>query len=241
MGGIGALGGVSAVGGIFVPQLSIQLDSALIWLKANTLTGADGSAVTTWANDGTGEDFTQATSGNKPTLQTAEQNGLSVVRFDGTDDFLSSAAGMSLTQPCMFYGVASRTGNLTASSVLVTQTTEAIAAGFDVTSGEWYTYTNPALVDQAAANSAFHVLACFYNEAGVGTSLMYMDSLTGAGKTLDAGNVSADTFHVGATAAAASPLAGDIAELLMFQGTHTVAQRNLVINYLATKWGVTLS
>ena len=94
------------------------------------------------------------------------------------------------------------------------------------------------MVDQAAANSAFHMMSAHFNGA---TSTMYMDSVTGAAKTLDAGDIAGDTFHIGATSAAGAPLAGDIGEILVFSGTHTAVQRTLVTNYLSAKWGITLS
>jgi len=215
-------------------DLRVQLDSALIWLKADSLTGADGSAVTTWANEGTGQDFTQATAGNKPTLQTAELNGLSVVRFDGTDDVLLSAAAMSADQPCTFYCVAKRTGNLAAYNVILTQDPEVIAAGYANSANVWYVYTGTALTTQAATDSAFHYLTGTYN---VAASIMRADG-TAATVTLDDSEVTADTWAVGATNAAAAPLAGDIAEILLFTVLHTASQIAVVQNYLKTKWGL---
>lgn len=53
---------------------------------------ADGDPVTAWPGQGTSSyDAAQATSGNRPTLQTNEANGLPVVRFDGTDDWLETS------------------------------------------------------------------------------------------------------------------------------------------------------
>lgn len=59
------------------------------WLDASTLSGVDGSSVATWADSYGSVDFTAA-GGNQPTLQTNEQNGKNVVRFDGTDDVMSA-------------------------------------------------------------------------------------------------------------------------------------------------------
>jgi hypothetical protein len=57
-----------------------------VWLDADAIGGADGDPVTTWANPGSGAD---ATGASGQTLQTNEINGLPVVRFDGTDDFMT--------------------------------------------------------------------------------------------------------------------------------------------------------
>ena len=241
MSGVSGLGGLSATPGSLngAGGGSIQLGGALIWLAADKITGlADGEALTTWINTGTGANFTQAVAGNKPTYQTLEIGTLPIVRFDGNNDLLSAAAVMSLTQPCMIYWVAKRTGNTSAYNVGVTQTTETIAFGFNAGVNTWYTYSNPALVTQAASDNAFHLMICHYN---AGSSTMYMDSLTGAAKVLDSGDITNGTFHVGATSGAAAALAGDIAEILVFSSAHTAAERTLVSNYLAAKWGITLS
>lgn len=61
------------------------------WWKADAITGlADGDAVSTWADSsGNGLDATQ-TGTARPTYKTGILNSLPVVRFDGTDDLLST-------------------------------------------------------------------------------------------------------------------------------------------------------
>jgi len=69
------------------------------WLKADAIGGlSGGDPVATWTAS-TGNNATQATSGNRPTYQTAVVNGHPVVRFDGTDDYLEFAGlGAALTE-----------------------------------------------------------------------------------------------------------------------------------------------
>lgn len=72
-----------------------------LWLKADSLALSDGDPVATWADSsGLGNNATQGTSGFRPTFQTNELFGLPVVRFDGSDDYLTipvSHSGTSLT------------------------------------------------------------------------------------------------------------------------------------------------
>ena len=85
MGGIGGLGGNGGLGGILNPELSVQLDSAAVWLRPESLSALnDGDKVATWPNEGTLADATQ-TGDPRPDYKTAIQNGLAVVRFDGTE------------------------------------------------------------------------------------------------------------------------------------------------------------
>lgn len=72
------------------------------WHKANgtlwqdsartTPASADGDPVGAWDDEsGNGGHQTQATDSLRPTLQTGEVNSLPVVRFDGSDDYLSGS------------------------------------------------------------------------------------------------------------------------------------------------------
>lgn len=65
-----------------------------LWLAADRITGlADASPVTTWSDlSGNGRDATQATAGAKPTFKPGIIGGKPVVRFDGIDDYLATAA-----------------------------------------------------------------------------------------------------------------------------------------------------
>jgi hypothetical protein len=58
------------------------------WWKADAISAADGDPLTQW-DDSTGN--ARHLTGGSPSYQTAELNGLPVVRFDGTDDNFSVA------------------------------------------------------------------------------------------------------------------------------------------------------
>jgi hypothetical protein len=74
----------------------------LLWrLKADDLTGSDGSAVQSWA-DSSGNNVTaaaQATVGLRPVLSLNAVNGHKAVKFDGTNDYLAlSGTALDLTR-----------------------------------------------------------------------------------------------------------------------------------------------
>lgn len=69
------------------------------WNKADALALSDGTAVSSWTATA-GNAATQGTGGSQPLFKTAVKNGLPAIRFDGTDDFLATAAwGVEQTQP----------------------------------------------------------------------------------------------------------------------------------------------
>jgi hypothetical protein len=80
---------------------SLPSTGLLLRYKADDLTGANGSAVTSWPeSSGNGHPAaTQATPTNQPTLLTNSINGHKTVSFSGTDDFLAmSGSALAVTQ-----------------------------------------------------------------------------------------------------------------------------------------------
>ncbi len=72
-----------------------------IWLKCDagvysdlgTTPATDTQSVEQWNDQsGNGRHFTQTTSGSRPVLHTNSVNGLPVIRFDGSDDFMAFAS-----------------------------------------------------------------------------------------------------------------------------------------------------
>jgi hypothetical protein len=94
MGGAGGnSGGTAGVGGTSVPQEQ----KLMLWLNSTTITGlADGANIATWA-DGSGNGRNVSAAGTPPTYRANQMNGLPVVRFDGSDDELSTAGNIGLS------------------------------------------------------------------------------------------------------------------------------------------------
>lgn len=95
-----------------LPWTPAQIATAL-WLDAdagNTLFDSDvggsqsinGGAVGRWQDkSGNARTFTQSTSANRPTLITSSLNGKSIVYFDGSNDFMISAATIATIIPTL--------------------------------------------------------------------------------------------------------------------------------------------
>jgi len=75
-----------------IKMLPDQVSDCVLWLRSDDLV-TSGSNVTTWNNKvNSNKNAGQSTATKQPTLQTNQINGLSAVRFDGTDDCLTIAS-----------------------------------------------------------------------------------------------------------------------------------------------------
>ena len=75
-----------------IKMLPDQVSDCVLWLRSDDLV-TSGSNVTTWNNRvNSNKNAGQATATKQPTLVSNQINGLSAVRFDGTDDCLTIAS-----------------------------------------------------------------------------------------------------------------------------------------------------
>jgi hypothetical protein len=96
-----------------VPFSPTDIAGCKLWLAADgtlwqdsartTPATADGDPVGAWDDaSGGGNHATQATAGFRPLLKTAIVNSKPVIRFDGTDDFLSAAIAADASVTAFF-------------------------------------------------------------------------------------------------------------------------------------------
>lgn len=80
-------------------QAPTQVSNMTQWLSATTLQGtSNGSAVSTWTDkSGNNRNATQPLTTRQPTYRTNAINGQATVRFDGTDDTMSTTGGIAQT------------------------------------------------------------------------------------------------------------------------------------------------
>ena len=228
------------------------IDSNTVWLDANTLSATltDGASVTSWTDaSGTLEAFAEAT--NPPTFKTSIINSRPVVRFDGTNDLLTSTSQLST-----FLAVGAKT------VFLVVKTPSAFQSG-DTLCGIMNSVPYVTGGPSANCRLGIHVL-----NTGVLNTVNYdgsQDVLTG--DTLSASTTYVLTYQHDGTnqtsqvnaATADSGASGnsdsladtlllgnystvfaevDIAELIMYNTVLTTAQKARVREYLRSKYAI---
>ena len=232
-----------------------------LWLKADDLSGADGSVVTTWADaSGNGNDAIQSTSGREPLFySTSSLNSMPIVRFDGSDDqmivadadILDNSSGLSLF-------AAIRPANLDGNprGILGKRLNFSNTSEYAYT---WFFYTSNALyTDIVTSNDRFNTGGTTYaNATNYLLNLLYDGSLASGVRSniYDAENnivTAAETStsiingNTGLTLGALNAdygtyLGADYGEVIHFNLAVNTAQRILINNYLSAKYNIALT
>jgi hypothetical protein len=205
------------------------------WLKADAISASDGDPVATWEDSHTSnKDAAQATSGSRPTYQTSEINGLPVVRFDGTDDFMTVAGivnnDATRTLFCVVRLVALNSGDY----VLAFATN----AGIRNTSAYQYFANSGGTGVAIGANDVggAHIIAIRWNSTG--SADVYYDS--GSATNFDPDDVyqanTPNALHLGSRVAGAIPSQVDFGEVLVYDSALSDTDLDDVRGYLSDKW-----
>lgn len=211
-----------------------------LWLKGDgvfwqdgartTPATADGDPVGAW-DDASGEDnhATQATANARPLLKLNVKNGLPVVRFDGTDDFLSSL--LTVAQPGTVFIVASRSA--TGERHMIDGTTELARwlVGGDV-GGNWVIYAG-SVVTTSAQDTNWHLHTAVFD--GASSSHRVDAASAGSG---DAGALALTNPLIGAGQGHILFHQGDIAEVLIYDSALGTTDRDSVEAYLDAKYSI---
>ena len=236
------------------------LGDCALWLDASdesTLTDAGSGACSAWADkSGAALDMGQSTSGNRPTITSAGINGLTVLDFDGTDDFMELALGDKVSN--------ASDGSYTVFVVAQTNTTSGVhhivchdPSGNRVAQ---YARINDTAFETIGFNDGGTVP---YNDSApttVATATPYVFESVGGSSRVEAfvngssdGGLAAPStlsietptgtqeLSVGARMSGTSPNApwdGYIGEVIAFREELSAADREIVRLYLANKWGI---
>lgn len=218
-----------------------QLSGLQLWLDASQLALADNAQVASWTDlSGNGYNATQATEAKRPTFKTGIQNGLPIIRFDGLDDFLQTAAFLAaLSQPNTIFIVfiSNRTGDpgeVICDGIVGTSRhmfgSSSLAAG-----KQWSTFAGIQLWAASVYDNAPHVASLFFNTTAALARLDGTQIISG-----DNGTQTLTGVTLGCAATEVAYGATDIAEYILYDRLITTGERDRVETYLSRKWGVAL-
>jgi hypothetical protein len=234
------------------PPGSVPASNLRLWLRADTGVTLAAGKVSAWADQsGSGTNAVQSMSANQPTVVANAVNGLPAVEFDGLNDYLTfnlpinDLTGMTIvlvgastspTQDGSWHGA-------THSAIFWNETSDWCATSLTPYSGvvkfrfgTGQSNNLPAWTRPSPIGSEFTVTTAIKNGA---TEMLFIDGslvLTAGGKlgvirgTRPAGNLGRgyndNTFF-----------AGRIAEVLVYDRALTDAERQILDQYLAGRYG----
>lgn len=193
---------------------------------------------------GNGRTFSQSTTADQPLYRTNVRAGLSVARFDGTNDGLVSDATMSIPANFTLFAVARLNANVsggianadainTGPSLFrmgLSNTSNFNCVGFDNAGGLGSINSQPAVA------TAFNIL-CLERDATTVQGFVNGES-TGSSVVSGTANSGSSQVALGTLSGLASTyLDGDIAEIFMYDSALSAENRTAMLDYLAYKWG----
>lgn len=240
----------------FLPS---DLGNFQIWLEPENISPqTDGTAVGTWPNSsgtGSGYDATQSTSANKPTLKTNIVNGKNVVRFDGTNDEMSTSSGRTLCngsgEASVYLVVNDSTPNPGA-GVAANWLFADDGGGFTLwelsrynsaTSARFRGFNTAATsfaAQETVSASTWHVLATVRSASSV---QFWVDNASASGSTATTGTNQSSTrpLRLGSNGFGGNLVTCDMGDVLVYAAAHTTTERQNVQTYLATKYNIALN
>jgi hypothetical protein len=243
-------------------QLTVT-NNLVLWLKADALALSDGAAVSVWDDSSvSNNDATQGSAANQPAFQANEINGLPVVRFtrtftDGSlDDFLattytslpSGLTYVAVTRGTILAVGKGYTGN--AALNIIGDSTGNVWNGFGQTSGRaefnayentvgWESNLGTTTLNDGIARSMIASFSPSDNTPRVFVNglLEASGSTTYAGSFMGFNSISRG-YVSGTPPFQGDGFDGDIAEILVYNTALASTDRQLVHEYLVSKYAL---
>lgn len=186
----------------------------------------------------------QNTSGNQPKYATSSVNGLPVVRFDGTDDFLTLPNGTVpyANSPYTIFFVYRMNadgsyGLLGSGTYAVTNNTNAFRTNASaIFVNYWWSVDASSGTNMVPANK-FHVVDVAYDLAN---RMIYVNG-TLASTTASSANAATSLNNTIGVTNTTEYMNGDIAEIIIFDRALKTEERQSIEKYLGKKWGIKVS
>jgi hypothetical protein len=181
----------------------------------------------------------------RPTYETGIQNGLSVARFDGSNDYLSNATAITADASQTIFlvvkkrGAVSGTGQVlmygTSSSQLYTDSDSPSTTGYN-----WYANSAPAEVAIGTTPTNWNILA--FKVTSAAAMAVYANGGAAAASFDPHDDITTTTnLAFGAQSGGTLPGDYDIGRILVYSAALSDADLNTVFSGLGTLWDITVS
>lgn len=221
----------------------VDIPGCVLWLDAADTSTYDGSPVAQWRDkSGLGHHMAQSDAGKRPTVSAAALNNQNVLALNGTQWLSGSPVLQQGSTNFSFFGVWNSTKKADSvlfeqhGSTLITGTRCAVMATSSGTYGFSGYFVD--LFSMPYATNTWKVSGVEY-DGRVENSLCFWDSTsTYSGQQKGKVQIGASAVKIGANLSGGEILNGSLAEIVVYEGELTEIDRNQILYYLQTKWGV---
>lgn len=223
----------------------ITVPGLRLWLRANSLSGTvDAAEVLAVADSGaSGRDLTSVT-GSAPTYRAAVLNAYPVLRFDGSNDFLTTAAGAGkyLLSDISWTAFAVLKPSGSGDRTIIGQESGTGAAQLTVSSAGKLNlnkaFTSVVGTGTSTLSTSVFSVAAFSFTSGTSWAAYLNGAADGSGSTSTTMTAAGTVAGQVGRRSTIEPLSGDIAELITYDGVLSDADRGSVTAYLGLKYGI---
>ncbi len=211
-----------------------------LWLKAEDIAQANGSTVSSWSDASGNGHNASSSGGNQPTYRTTSANGQPAVRFDGIDDDFNDAHVYSGRTVFAVFNASSSTQSNADLAQLWGNYGDGVQLSIDPRSGNLRGFSFDGNGSTTGAVSLNGASPAGFVEDGNAQQWAY-DSWNVVSVEFDA-TTTINRQVIGSLLPALNNhnFGGDMAELIVYSDVMNTAQRKIIQNYLAAKYGVTI-
>lgn len=216
----------------------------VVWLDGNIVTTATHPNIATWPDQsGNGNDFTQATSTNQPTIVT--YYGFNGLRFDGADWLrrggIAALNNNSVTHYVVYNGY--RPNHVGA--LFVSEFDQANFYGSYRNNGNVNSYVRDnggtPLTNITSNSSSFQIINSIWNGSTTTFDGYKNGSLYNSQSAANGSPTGNFRNTIGASIFNTAGFDGDMGEVILYNTALNSAQRNIVDNYLSSKFNITIA
>jgi hypothetical protein len=208
-----------------------------LWLKADSLALSDGAAVTSWTDSsGLGN---HAVTGDAPTFKTNIVNGLPIVRFNGSSNYLDSPASASLSALTVFV-VAKRSASA-GTYTMVGAHTSGGGLQFRMESSDSLGLLNEGIASIGTSSgtvspSVFNLLHADLTNASA--YHFFINNVAAGNSTTGVSLSTGQLIRIGMTDSSTERMNGDIAEIVLYDSVLNSTDRTAIAGYLLGKYAL---
>lgn len=224
-------------------------ENLIVWLNAQTVQGAHGSGVSSWA-DGSqkGNNADQIDIANQPLLQKPAQNGMPAIKFDGTNDFMqfTNSSFSDFTKGMTIFCVAKPTSSNSGRFIDFENDISGDSIKFYQQNGSNFEYavsngsTQTAVASPGITSGAFKLFEARHN--GAGTATLHVNGVQTEKRTTmnNINNVTRNKSYLGKSHTGSNVnFNGQIAELLVYDKILPDSTCKIIEQYLIGKYALT--